>query len=104
MKCDGKYQDYSTAGKQKTEVKVRRVAWEQEHIRFKVVAYTKLSFRHLQKTEQQNIQSSTADVQNFDFNTTRKAWDKECIKNETSSVHKITCNTCTMTWKMAPKS
>ena len=104
MTCYGEYQNYSIAGKQKTEVKAQRVAWEMEHIGFKVAAYKKLSFRHLQKHERQNIQSSTVDVQNFDFNTTRKAWDKECIKNETSSVHKITCNTCTMTWKMAPKS
>ena len=51
MKCNGEYEDYSTAGKQKTEVKAPTVAWEMEHIPFKVVAYTKLSFRHLQKHE-----------------------------------------------------
>ena len=51
MKCDGKYKDYLTAGKQETVLNERRVAWKIAHIRFKVVTYTKLSLRHLEKHE-----------------------------------------------------
>ena len=51
MKCDDDCQDYSTADKQKTELNARRVAWEMEHVHCKVVAYTKLSLRQLEKHE-----------------------------------------------------
>ena len=52
MKRDGEYQGYLAAGTREIELSACRVTWKMARIRFKVVAYTKLSLRHLEKHEQ----------------------------------------------------